>query len=93
MAARNKNIFIRKETAFSVLHGNGHPVFANVIGYDPAVGNVVYEVDYPVSVKKHTVIWHSEIVESDPTIYVKTLDDFLSRFAPDVFDEYRSYTE
>lgn len=89
---RNKNIFIRKETMYSVLAGRGNmPVFANVLGYDPSVGNVVYEVDFPVAVKKNEVFWNSE--RDGSTIYVKPLDEFLSRFAPDLFDEYSSYVE
>lgn len=86
---RNKNIFIRKETAFSVLRGNGLPVFANVVGY--ADGNVYYAVDYPEPARKGSWRWHYADYDTRSGTYVKPLEDFLARFAPDYDNEYGQF--
>lgn len=53
---RDQTIFIRNESAFSCLFGNGLPVFAKVLGVVPAGEDsinpdeetIFYQVDYPV---------------------------------------------
>jgi hypothetical protein len=93
---RNKNIFIRKETAFSVIYGNNLPVFANVVGYHD--GNVHYEVDYPTPMGKGLWGWHyadnnrGEVVVQESGTYIKPLEDFLQRFAPDYDNEYSTFS-
>lgn len=91
---RNKNIFIRKESAFSVVHGNGLPVFGNVVAFDEGE-NVHYSVDYPEPTKGGWR-WHYADQEyagqrTRSGTYVKPLDEFLKSFMPDLWDEYASF--
>lgn len=85
---RNRNIFIRKETAFSCEH-NRHPVFAHVRGYHD--GNVHYSVDYPESAGRGKWQWHYADNNNESGTYIKPLEEFLERFSPDVFDEFSGY--
>lgn len=83
----NKNIFIRKETAQSCLQG-GLPVLANVLGYNKENGNVVYEVDYQERDRSSAIRWHYADVGEPTTVYVKPLEEFLSRFMPEYLAEF-----
>lgn len=89
MANRNKNIFVRKETAWSCVNGNKLPVFAEVVKYEG--GNVHYLVDYPQPMGK-SWRWHYsdatylEEAQSSGT-YIKPLEEFLTRFTPDFENE------
>lgn len=92
---RNKNIFVRKETQFSLEHGSGLPVFANVKAF---VGGLVhYAVDWPVPQGKRDWRWnYADSVDfadnrMESGTYILPLENFLARFAPDVFDEYARF--
>ncbi len=81
---RNRNIFIRKETAFSCANNNP-PVFALV--KDFVDGNVYYVIDYLE--QGRTRKWHYADNDRRSGTYIVPLDAFLSRFMPDFSDEYR----
>ena len=93
---RNKNIFIRKETAFAIA-AKDLPTFAHVTGYHD--GNVHYEVDYVENAKKGEWRWHYADNPAYPGAdfpahsgtHIKPLEEFLSRFSPDVWNEYSEY--
>lgn len=95
---RNRNIFIRKESAFSSVYGNGLPIFANVVGYHD--GNVHYAVDWPEPIGPRgqwrwhygdqSYHWNDELQQRSGT-YVKPLEDFLSRFSPDYDNTYGEF--
>ncbi len=88
---RNKNIFIRKETAFAVVERGGPPVFANVVGFHD--GLVHYSVDYPEPAGKGSWRWHyaDQPNEARSGTYIKPLDDFLARFSPDYENEFSNF--
>lgn len=87
--SRNKNIFIRKETLFS-LESTNLPVFAMVVGYHQ--GSVHYIVDYPERYKKNQYIWHYSKDEQESGTYIKPLEEFLQRFSPDYDNEYQHFS-
>jgi hypothetical protein len=100
---RDKNIYIRNETAFSCLFGNGLPTFAYVVGTfgegDDLV--VMYRVDYIVRAGKGSWRWRyrdnqqpvpgSDYVVKDSGTYTAPLATFRKMFRPDVFDLYSEF--
>ncbi len=92
---RNRNIFIRKETAFAIA-AKDLPPFAHVTGYHD--GNVHYEVDY-IEGRGSKWNWHYADNPAYPGAdfpahsgtHMKPLEEFLSRFSPDVWNEYANY--
>lgn len=84
---RNRNVFIRKDTAH-YCERNPFPVFAHVTGYHDS--KVYYQVDYPEPVRAgHR--WHYASRDARSGTYIKPLEEFLSRFAPDYDNSYGAF--
>lgn len=100
---RDKNIYIRNETAFSCIFGNGLPTFAYVVGTfgEGDDMQVMYRVDYPIKVGGNFYRWYyrgnerpvdnGSYVIRDSGTYTASLKHFRKLFRPDVFDIYSDF--
>ncbi len=79
------NIFIRKETAFSLFEGRAdlYTTFANVINYDNENNTIHYEVDFIEPSENKTPRWHYSSRESESGTYILPVERFMQRFEPD----------
>lgn len=101
---RDKNIFIRNESAWSCLFGNGLPTFACVVGTFNEGDDVIvmYRVDYPIKSGKGSWRWRYRdntyaneggYVVKDSGTYTARLDHFRHLFRPDLENIYGDFAE
>lgn len=102
---RDLNIYIRNESAWFCLFGNGLPTFACVVGHhenDDGEVIVHYRVDYPVKQGRgwrwryhdnQQPIDGGRFVIKDSGTYTASLNHFRKLFRPDVYNIYGQFTE